>query len=414
VQVPIYQTAAFALGTPERADSIFALEESHATYSRTANPTVEVLENRLAALHGVHGAVALASGMTAVAYSLLNVVGKQGHVVSTLRLYGGTLDGFSQVYPELGISFSAVQNPDNLDEYEQLITPQTKAIFIESITNPFATVLDIEGIAKIAHKHDIALIVDNTLATPYLLNPFEFGADVVIYSATKAICGHGNSLAGIVLDSGKFDYSNGNYPHFEEKLWTLRNKQQQPRSVLDVHPESPVVCRIRTLYLNCIGGYLSPFDAYLILLGIDTLSERVQKQVANTQSILEYLQQSPHVAWVKYPSATSSPYRNLAAKYLPKGAGSVLSFGFKGTPEQCYKFLSSVKLFGYQANVGDARSLIINPAQTTHLELTEQQRAATGLTPDTIRLSLGLENPNDLIADLEQAFAQAFLPTAEQ
>ncbi|MDR3254266.1 MAG: aminotransferase class V-fold PLP-dependent enzyme [Synergistaceae bacterium] len=408
VSVPIYQTAAFALGDSYRADRLFSFSEDAPIYTRLSNPTVDVLEKRVAALHGAAGAIGLASGMAAVSYALLNAAGKGGRILTTARLYGGTVDSFSHVYDDAGVGIDIVGNPDDLGEFEKLLKPGTRAIFIESITNPFATIPDLEKIAEIAHSHGIPLIVDNTTATPYLLNPFRHGADVVVYSATKALSGHGNVIAGLVVESGKFDWGNGNFPHFEKPLWFLRDSNDAQRNILQVFPSLPFTGRIRAIHLNYLGAALSPFDAYLVLLGVETLSERVKKQVANTEAVKTYLEGSERVSWVRYPTANGSPYKALADRYLPKGAGSILSFGFAGTEEQKREFLASVKIFGYQANIGDARSLIINPAQTTHVELTPEQRELTGLSIDAIRLSLGLESADDLIADLRQAFERVF------
>lgn len=408
VSVPIYQTTAFALGDSYRADRLFSFSESDPIYTRLSNPTVDVLEKRAAALHGVTDAIALASGMAAVSYALLSAAGKGGRILTTARLYGGTVDSLGHLFPELGIKIDFVENPDRIEEFEEKLAPDTKAIFIESLTNPFATIPDFEAIARIAHAYGILLIVDNTVATPYLFNPFEHGADVVVYSATKALSGHGNVIAGLVLESGTFDYGNGNYPHFEKLLWFLRDEHDEPRSILQVFPQNPFTGRLRAIHLNYLGAALSPFDAYLVLIGLETLSERVAKQVSNALAVLEYLEQNEHVLWVRYPYAQGSKYRALADRYFPKGAGSILSFGFRGTEEQKRAFLASVKVFGYQANIGDARSLIINPAQTTHVELTEEQRLLVGLEVSTIRLSLGLESPKDLIEDLQQAFDSVF------
>ena len=408
VSVPIYQTAAFALGDSYRADRLFSFSEDDPIYTRLSNPTIDVLEKRLAALHGAAGSIALASGMAAVSYALLNVAGKGGRILTTARFYGGTVDSFSSVFPDLGLEIDLVENPDEPAEIQKKLTAETKAIFIESLTNPFVTIPDLEAIADVAHAHGIPLIVDNTVATPYLLNPFEHGADVVVYSSTKALSGHGNVIAGVVIESGKFNYGNGNFPHFEKPLWFLRDGNDVERNILQVFPRIPFTGRLRAVHLNYLGAALSPFDAYLVLLGLETLSERVDKQVANTKTILEYLEKNEHVSWVRYPYAKGNPYKALADRYFPKGVGSILSFGFKGTEEQKRIFLASTKVFGYQANIGDARSLIINPAQTTHVELTLEQRKLVGLSLDTIRLSLGLESAKDLIADLDQAFQTAF------
>jgi O-acetylhomoserine (thiol)-lyase len=408
VSVPIYQTTAFALETAERADALFGFESDDALYTRMGNPTVAVLEQRVAALHGAASAIALASGMAAVTYALFNAAGRSGRILTTYRLYGGTVDAFTHIYPELGLGIDLVEDADSIEAWERALTPQTRALFVESVSNPLLAVADLEALARLAHAHGILLIVDNTLATPYLLNPFEHGADVVVYSATKALSGHGNVIAGLVVESGSFDYANGNYPQFTEPLWFLRDGEDRPRGILQIFPDSPFTGRLLAVHLNYLGAALSPFDAYLILIGVETLSERVGKQVANTQALVAWLEENPRVSWVAYPTATDSPYRALAERYLPRGAGSIVSFGFGGTEEQKRRLLDSVRLFGYQANIGDARSLIINPAQTTHIELTPEARAAVGLEPLTIRLSLGLENAGDLIADLEQAFAVAF------
>jgi O-acetylhomoserine (thiol)-lyase len=245
-----------------------------------------------------------------------------------------------------------------------------------------------------------------------LFNPLEHGADVVVYSATKALSGHGNVIAGAVVESGKFDYGNGRFPQFEQALWFLRDESDRERNILEVFPAIPFTGRLRAVHLNYLGAALSPFDAYLVLLGLETLSERVEKQIANTAAVLNYLEGSPHVSWVRHPHAKGSPYRALADRYFPKGAGAVLSFGFKGAEKQKRAFLAATKIFGYQANIGDARSLIVNPAETTHVELTRKQRELTGLSADTVRLSLGLESAKDLIADLDRAFKTAFEESA--
>ena len=408
VSVPIYQTTAFALGDSYRADRLFSFSEDDPIYTRLSNPTVDVLEKRLTALHGGAGAIALASGMAAVTYALLNAAGKNGRILTTPRLYGGSLDSFASIFPDLNLEADIVENPDDPAAFERALKENTRAIFIESLTNPFSTIADIEAIARIARARGILLIVDNTLATPYLFNPFDYGADIVVYSATKGLSGHGNVIAGVVIESGKFNYANGNYPHFERPLWFLRDENDKERNILQVFPDIPFTGRLRAVHLNYLGAALSPFDAYLTLLGLETLSERVAKQVANTRAVLAYLEQNERVAWVRHPYAKGSPYKDLADKYFPKGAGSILSFALKGTDEQKRKFVASTKIFGYQANIGDARSLIINPTETTHVELTHKQRELTGLSADTIRLSLGLESAKDLIDDLAFAFNAVF------
>ena len=408
VSVPIYQTVAFEMGSTEIADALFAFELEDPLYTRVSNPTVQVLEKRVAALHGVESAVAVASGMAAISYTALALAAQGGRILTSPRLYGGAVDGFPSILAELGVKYDMIENPDDPNEFERNIKDDTKAIYIETISNPLATVLDFEAIADIAHKHGIPLVVDNTAATPYLFNPFEHGADIVVYSATKALCGHGNVIAGLILEKGTFDYGSGKFPLFEKKLWFLRDRNDNPRSILEAFPKTPVTGKIRAVHLNYLGAALSPFDAYLILLGIETLSERVSKQVSSALKIVEYLDNNEHVNSVSYPYAKNSKYKALADKYLPNGAGGLFSFEFNGTEEQKRKFIEAVNIFGYQANIGDAKSLIVNPAQTTHGELTYEQRDITGLTLSTIRLSIGLEDPQDLIDDLDQAFEKAF------
>ena len=408
VSVPIYQTAAYEIGTTARADSLFAFESEDPLYTRVSNPTVQVLEKRVAALHGVDYAVAVASGMAAISYTVLALAAKGGRIFTSPRLYGGAVDGFPSILEELGVKYDMIANPDDPSEFERNIKEDTKAIYIETISNPLATVLDFDAIAQIAHKHGIPLVVDNTAATPYLFNPFEHGADIVVYSATKALSGHGNVIAGLILEKGGFDFRSGKFPLFERKLWFLRDRNDEPRSILDIFPGCPVTGKVRAVHLNYLGAALSPFDAYLILLGIETLSERVSKQVSSALKIVRYLEKNEHVNLVSYPNAEGSKYKALADRYLPNGAGGIFSFEFKGTEEQKRKFIESVKIFGYQANIGDARSLIVNPAQTTHGELTIEQREVTGLTINMIRLSIGLEDPQDLIDDLDQAFKAVF------
>jgi O-acetylhomoserine (thiol)-lyase len=408
VSVPIYQTAGFDLGDTARGSRLFSLEEQGFLYTRVGNPTVDVLERRVAALDGAAGAVAVASGMAAISYAILNVAEEGGRILTTPNLYGGSVDGFKKLYPKFGIAIDVSDRFDDPEALEQDIREDTKAIFVESISNPNGVVADLEALAQLAHLHGIPLIVDNTFATPYLLNPFKHGADIVIYSATKALNGHGNAIAGLVLESGRFNWANGKFPHFEEPYYTLRDEHGRERTFLEVLPDFPFTGRIRLNYLNYFGAALSPFDAYLVLLGLETLSERVRKQVDNAQRIVRYLEKHELVAWVKHPSAWNSPYRKLADKYLPRGAGAIFTFGLKATAEETEAFIDATRVFSYHANVGDARSLIINPPKTTHSELTPREQARGDIPAETVRLSIGLEDPDDLIEDLEQAFAAAF------
>ena len=408
VSVPIYQTAAYELGDVDRALRLFSLSEQGYLYTRVANPTVAVLEQRVAQLDGAAGAIALASGMAAVSFTIFNLAENGGRILATPRLYGGTADSFKKIYPAFGIGIDYPDDPEDPQSYARAIGPDTRAIFIESISNPNATLLDVEAIAEVAHSHDIPLVIDNTFATPYLFRPFEHGADIVIYSATKHLNGHGNIIAGLVLESGKFNFGNGKFPQFTEPHYTLRDPDGTERSFLERFPETPFTIRIRATYLNYVGAALSPFDAYLATIGLETLSERLEKQRVNSERLIRHLERHEHVSWVQHPFAVGNPYKALAEKYFPKGVGSIFTFGFKGTPEQSVRFLNSVKLLSFHANVGDARTLIINSPRTTHGELTPEEQKRAGIAPEAIRISVGLEDVNDLIADLEQAFHAAF------
>lgn len=408
VQVPIYQTASYELGGTSRAERLLAFDEVGFLYSRVGNPTVAALEQRLAALDGASGAIAVGSGMAAVTYALFNTAEGGGRILTTRNLYGGTIDSFKKIYPPFGVEVDYARDIDDPDSFAAALRPDTKAIFVESITNPNAVVADIEAIAEVAHAHRIPLIVDNTFATPYLQRPIEHGADLVVYSATKGLSGNGSTIAGLILESGGFDWANGKFPQFTSPEYLLRDTTGWQRSFLEVAPESPFTLRVRLNYLAYFGAALGPHDAYLVLLGVETLSERVRKQVDSAERIVRHLEGHQRVAWVKHPSATGSPSAALAKKYLPNGAGPVLAFGIDGTPEQAGKLIDAARLFSYQANVGDARSLIINSAKTTHGELDPDEQALAGVAPGTVRLSIGLEDPADLIDDLDQAIEAAF------
>ena len=404
VQVPIYQTASYELGDTARAERLLGFEEHGFLYSRVTNPTVTALEQRVAALDGASGAIALASGMAAVSYSLLNVTNGSGRILTVPNLYGGTIDAFAKILPTFGVSVDHADDVTDPSSFASQIREDTKAIFIETVTNPNAVVADVEGIAEVAHAHWIPLIVDNTFATPYLFRPFDHGADVVVYSATKGLSGNGSTIAGLILESGRFDWANGRFPQFTEPVYVLRERGSGvERSFVQAAPDFPFTVRVRFNYLAYLGAALGPQDAYLVLLGLETLSERVAKQVASTERIVQFLQTHPDVTWVRHPSAQGSPSAPLAAKYLPRGAGTVLSFGVRGSVEAAHRVIDATNLLSYQANVGDARSLIINSARTTHGELRPDEQEVAGIAAETIRLSIGLEDPDDLIADLDQA-----------
>lgn len=408
VAVPIYATAAYDFDGPDHFNRIRAGAQPGYLYTRVANPTVAVLEARVAALDGGVAALGLASGMAAVSYAILAVTGGNGRILSTKQIYGGTFDLENDVFPTLGIHFDLISHDSSLAEWESNIHDDTKAIFVESISNPGANLLDIDALAEIAHKHGIPLIVDNTFATPYLFQPLKHGADIIVYSATKGLNGHGNAIGGVIVEGKPFAWTEEKYPQFFKKHWMSRDLEDQERSFIEAFPQLPFTAYVRTKLLAYLGAALSPYDAQLILIGLETLSERVAKQVANTRRVVEYLEtRTDAVAWVNYPETKDSPYRGLAQKYFPKGAGTVFSFGFKGDDKQIATLLTATQLFGYQANVGDAKSLIVNSPKTTHGELRPAELANAGILPETIRLSLGLEDAEDLISDLEQAFAKA-------
>jgi O-acetylhomoserine (thiol)-lyase len=404
VQVPIYQTASYELGDTARAERLLGFEEHGFLYSRVTNPTVAALEQRVAALDGASAAIAVGSGMAAISYTLLNVTNGSGRILTAPQLYGGTVDALAKILPTFGVGVDHASDVTDPATFAAAIRGDTRAIFIESITNPNAVVADVEGIAEVAHAHGIPLIVDNTLATPYLFRPFDHGADLVVYSATKGLSGNGSTIAGLILESGRFDWANGRFPQFTEPVYVLRDRRTgAERSFVEAAPDFPFTLRARFNYLAYLGAALGPQDAYLVLLGLETLSERVAKQVASGEKIVRFLQQHPDVVQVNHPSAAGSGSAELAARYLPRGAGTVLSFTVRGTADHAHRVIDATTLFSYQANVGDARSLIINSARTTHGELRPEELATAGIAAETIRLSVGLEDPDDLIADLDQA-----------
>lgn len=407
VAVPIYSTASYEIGQAARFDRIAAGDEVGHLYSRLSNPTVTVLEERISQLEGGEAAVGVSSGMAAITYALLAVGENGGRIITTHQLYGGTIYQLDNLLPKFGIKIDKIKNSSNLDEFKKAIKEDTKAIFVESISNPTTAISDIEGLAKLAHENNIPLIVDNTFATPYLFRPMKYGADIVVYSATKALNGHGSTIGGIIVDSGNFNWDNGKFPQFNKPNIVLKDLKGKNRCFIEAFGKSAFAGKIRVDYLTNFGAVLSPFDAYLILIGLETLSERVEKQMANTKKIIEFLKTSDAVKWISYPLMEGNPYKELADKYYPKGVGSVFSFGFNGNQEQVYKLIDSVKLFSYQANVGDARSLIVNVAKTTHGELDQEELKLADIPIETIRLSIGIEDPKDLIDDLKQAFKKS-------
>jgi O-acetylhomoserine (thiol)-lyase len=396
--VPIYQTTSYVFKDAEHAANLFALKEPGNIYTRIMNPTTGVFEQRVAALEAGEGALAVASGSAAITYAILNIMGVGDELVAASTLYGGTYNLFANTLPKLGIQTSFV-NPDDPENFRRAITARTKAIYIETIGNPGINLIDIEAVAGIAHENGIPLIIDNTFGTPYLIRPIEFGADIVVHSATKFIGGHGSSIGGIIVDSGKFDWAgSGKFPGLTEP-----DPGYHGIRYVETFGPAAYITKARVQLLRDTGAAVSPFNSFLFLQGLETLSLRVAKHVANTQRIVAFLNDHPLVAWVNYPGLPDNPYYPLAQKYLPKGAGSIFTFGIKGGVEAGRRFINSLELFSLLANVADAKSLVIHPASTTHQQLSEADQKAAGVTPDMIRLSVGIEDADDLIYDLDQA-----------
>ncbi|MBQ6633132.1 MAG: O-acetylhomoserine aminocarboxypropyltransferase/cysteine synthase [Ruminococcus sp.] len=405
VSPPIYQTTSYDFKNTEHAQNLFTYKEAGYLYTRVGNPTVTYFSERVKALDGAKNAVAVGSGMAAITYTLLNLASKGGTILASPYLYGGTIDAFDRLFPELGIKIKltdAVLDPEKL---EKELTDDVKAVYVESISNPNAYILDIDKISEVAHKHGVPVVVDNTLATPYLYRPLEHGADIVVYSATKALTGHGNIIAGVILDNGDMSlYTKERYPQFFEPIVMLKGK-----STADIFPDNFFIFRATLVYLNLLGAALSPQDAYLGIIGLETLSERVAKQTKNAEAIVKYLESSPAVEWVRHPSAKDYKFKEVADRDLANGGGGVLAFGIKGTAEQEAEFLNNIKLFHYHVNLGDARSLIVDSPNTTHSELNDDEFKLADIPSNLIRISAGLEDARDLIDDLEQAFKAAGL-----
>ncbi|MFA5787722.1 MAG: bifunctional o-acetylhomoserine/o-acetylserine sulfhydrylase [Actinomycetota bacterium] len=401
--VPIYQTTSYVFRDTAHAAALFALGEPGNIYSRIMNPTQAVFEERVASLEGGVGALAVASGQAAETLAILNIAEAGSHLVSSSSLYGGTYNLFHYTLPKLGIQVSFVEDPDDPDAWRAAIRPETKALFGETIGNPKGDVLDIETVAGVAHEAGVPLIVDSTLATPYLCRPLEWGADIIVHSATKFIGGHGTSIGGIVVDGGHFDFAaSGKFPGF-----TTPDPSYHGLVYSEALGAAAFIAKARVQLLRDIGPAIAPLNAFLFLQGLETLSLRVERHVANTQAVAQFLEAREDVEWVAYPGLSSSPWHTLAKKYLPRGAGAVLAFGIKGGAEAGRRFVEGVKLFSHLANVGDARSLVIHPATTTHAQLTEAEQLATGVRPELVRLSVGLETIEDILADLEAGFTAA-------
>jgi O-acetylhomoserine (thiol)-lyase len=397
--VPIYQSTSFTFEDSEHAARLFALQEFGNIYTRIMNPTTAVLETRVASLENGVAALALSSGQAAQFLALTTIAAPGDQIISASTLYGGTYTQFDVTMRRMGYDIVFVE-PDDPENFRKAITPKTKLLYGETISNPRSNVLDIEAIAKIAHENGIPLVVDNTFATPYVTRPIDYGADVVVHSLTKFMGGHGTSIGGMIVDGGKFPWDNGKFPHFTNpspayhgmKFWeTFGNISFS------------IKCRVEGL--RDIGPCMSPFNSFLFIQGIETLGLRMDRHLANTLAVAEYLEKHPKVQWVKYASLPSSPYFHVAQKYTPRGAGAVFSFGIQGGLEAGKKFIDKLKIFSHLANVGDVRSLVIHPASTTHQQLGLAEQEAAGVSPELVRLSVGLEDLDDILWDLDQALA---------
>jgi len=398
--VPIYQTTSYVFEDTQHAQDLFALKKAGNIYSRIMNPTNDVFERRLAALEGGSAALATASGAAAITYAVLNVAGAGDHIVSASTLYGGTYNLFSTTLPRFGVSTTFV-DPDEPENFRRAIRENTKALYVESLGNPGINIVDLEAVANIAAGNGIPLIVDSTFATPYLLRPIEYGANVVVHSATKFIGGHGSSIGGIIVDGGNFDWANGRFPGFTEPDAGYHGVRYA-----DIGPAA-FATKARVQLLRDTGACLAPLNAWLFLQSLETLSLRVARHVSNTESVVAFLANHPKVGEINYPGLPSSRYHALAKKYFPRGAGSIFTFSVKGDVAQARKFIDSLAIFSQLANVADAKSLVIHPASTTHQQLSPGEQRAAGCAPDVIRLSIGLEDAEDLIWDLGQALDRA-------
>lgn len=409
--LPIYQTTSFVFDSAETAANRFGLSDLGPIYSRLGNPTCDAVEQRIAALEGGVGALLVASGQAATTYAILNLAGAGDHVVASSSLYGGTFNLLKHTLAKLGIETTFVENVADLDEWRSAVKENTKLLFGESLTNPDQKVLDIEGIAEIAHSAGVPFIVDNTVATPYLLNPIRYGADVVVHSATKYLGGHGTSIGGVIVDAGTFDYAKdpAKFPGFNTPSESYHGlvfaRDLGVGSALGAN--LAYILKIRVELLRDTGASVSPFNAFLIGQGLETLSLRIERHVENTEKVVDFLKRHPQVESIAYAGLDDSPFHANQLKYLPKGSGAVFSFEIAGGLEAGKKFVDGLELHSHVANIGDVRSLVIHPASTTHSQGGDEDRALSGVTPGLVRLSVGLENIDDIIADLEKGFEAA-------
>jgi O-acetylhomoserine (thiol)-lyase len=399
--VPIYQTTSFVFKDTTHAANLFALKEFGNIYSLIMNPTWDVLEQRVAALEGGAAALVASSGQAAQTMAILNIAGAGDQIVSSASLYGGTYNLFHYTLTKLGIE-TAFVDPSDPENFKRAITPKTRLVYAETLGNPKNDMLDIEAVAKIAHDAGVPLMIDNTVATPYLCRPFEWGADLVVHSLTKFLGGHGNSIGGIIVDAGKFNWANGKFPELVEPDPSYHNMK-----FVETFGPLAYIIKGRVQLLRDLGPALSPFNAFLILQGVETLSLRVQRHCDSALKVAQFLESHPAVNWVNYPGLSSHPTHALAKRYLRHGFGAILGFGIKGGLPAGIKFINALGLLSHLANIGDAKSLVIHPASTTHQQLSPQEQEATGVTEDFIRLSIGLENVEDILADIDQALAAA-------
>ena len=399
--VPIYQTTSYVFDSADHAASLFNLQTFGNVYSRISNPTVSVFEERMAALEGGRAALAAASGQAAQMCALLTLVQNGDEIVSASTLYGGTYSQFDVMFRQFGIDTKFV-DPDDPDNFKRAITPKTKLLYAETAGNPRINVLDIEAVAAIAKDAGIPLVIDNTFATPYLCRPIEFGADIVVHSATKYIGGHGTTIGGVLVESGKFPWGNGKFPGM-----TTPSRGYHGVIFHETFGDFGFTMKARMETMRTLGPAMSPISAWLLLQGLETLHVRMDRHVANALAVATFLERHPQVSWVNYPSLPSSKYCELAKKYMPKGAGAIMTFGIKGGQEAGVKFIEGVQFLSHLANVGDAKTLVIHPASTTHRQLSEEDQIKAGVTPDMIRLSIGIEDLDDILWDIDQALAQA-------
>ena len=398
VAVPIYQTTSYAFDSTEHAENLFGLKENGNIYTRIMNPTSDVLEKRMAALEGGVGALAVASGSAAITLTIMTIAQAGDEIVAASTLYGGTFNLFDATLPKFGIKTTFV-DPDDPANFEAAVNENTRAIYIESLGNPSINIVDVEAVAKIAHDHKIPLIIDNTFATPYLFKALDFGADIVVYSATKFIGGHGTTIGGVIVDGGTFDWAgSGKFPEFIEP-------DESYHGIVYTRDagSAAFITKARVQMLRDIGACISPFNSFLLLQGLETLSLRLDRHVENTRRVIDFLSGHSAVTWVNYPDQADNKYHALAEKYFPRGTGSIFTFGIKGGIEAARKFIDNIQIFTHLANVADAKSLVIHPATTTHQQLSGDALLAAGITEDMIRVSIGLENADDLIGALDDA-----------